>query len=367
MLSLLPAQIKDAIMLNYIIRRLLILPLLLGGITILIFAMLSLLTPYERAALYVTDIPKREGAIDAIVEKYGLDDPIPVQYWGWLVGQTDADTGEIKGGVLRGELGWSKVGKSSVVDVIRRRLPATAELALWSAIPLIGLSVWMGIQSAVHHNKLIDQVLRITAITGWSIPTFVFGLLMLLYFYSDLGWFPPGRLSIEMNTAVQADAFIQYTHMHTIDSLLNLRFDIFVDAIRHLVLPVVTLSVVSWAFLLRVTRSSMLDTLRQDYITTARSKGLAERTVISRHAVPNGLIPVITVGGLTLIGLFNGVVITETIYNIKGIGSFIAQAASALDVVSVLGMTLFSSLILIVGNLIVDVLYGVVDPRIRMD
>ena len=170
-----------------------------------------------------------------------------------------------------------------------------------------------------------------------------------------------------MNEFVRSDAFIQYTKMHTFDAILNFNFDVFKDAIKHLVLPVITLSVVSWAFLLRVTRASMLDTLRQDYITTARSKGLPENKVVSRHAVPNALIPVITVGGMTLISLFNGVVITETIFNIKGIGSFLAQAAVALDVVSVLGLTLFSSLILIVGNLVVDVLYGVVDPRIRLN
>ena len=354
-------------MTNYIIRRVMIIPILMAGISMLIFAMLSLLTPYERAALYVTDIPKRQGAIEGIIEKYGLDDPIYVQYWRWMVGQKDEDTGEVTGGVLRGDLGWSKVGKSTVAEVIARRLPATAELAIWSAIPLIGLAVWMGIKAAVNHDKFVDQILRLAAIAGWSIPNFVFGLLLLLKFYSDLDLFPPGRLSIGMNEFIQSDAFIQYTKLHTLDALLNLRFDVFKDAIRHLVLPVVTLSVVSWAFLLRVTRSSMLDTLRQDYITTARAKGLPESKVISRHAVPNALIPVITVGGLTLIGLFNGVVITETIFNIKGIGSFLAQAAVALDVVSVLGLTLFSSMILIVGNLVVDVLYSIVDPRIRLD
>jgi peptide/nickel transport system permease protein len=352
-------------MLTYIIRRLLILPVVLLGVTVLIFAMLSLLTPYERAALYVTDIPKRQGAIDKIIEKYGLDDPIPIQYWNWMVGQKDETTGEIKGGLLRGNMGWSKTGKSTVVEVIGRRLPATAELALWSAIPLIGISIWMGVQAATKHNKLTDQILRVSAIAGWSIPTFVFGLLVLMYFYAGLDMFPPGRLTQWASQVVQSDDFNRYTQMNTLDAILNLRFDIFMDAIEHLVLPVVTLSVVSWAFLLRVTRSSMLDTLRQDYMTTARAKGLPERKVVWRHAVPNALIPVITVGGLTLIGLFNGVVITETIFNIKGIGSFMAEAAVSLDVVSVLGMTLFSSFILVFGNLVVDVLYGIVDPRIR--
>jgi len=354
-------------MFRYVIRRLLIMPVLLIGVTMLIFLMLSMLTPYERASLYVSDIPKRQGALEAIIEKYGLDEPIPVQYWNWMVGRKDDSTGEVKGGVLRGDLGWSKVGKGSVATVIGRRLPATAELALWSAIPLIGLSVWMGVIAAVNHNKFTDQILRVFAITGWSIPTFVFGLLVLMVFYARLGWFPPDRLSEWAQRIVMSGDFTRYTQMHTLDALLNLRFDIFVDALRHLALPVLTLSVVNWAFMLRVTRSSMLDVLRQDYMTTARAKGLAERTVIRRHAVPNALIPVITVGGLTLIGLFNGVVITETVFNLPGMGSFLAEAALSLDVVSVLGVTLFSSFVLVFGNLVVDVLYGVVDPRIRLE
>jgi peptide/nickel transport system permease protein len=354
-------------MTRYIIRRLLIMPIILIGVTVLIFVMLSLLSPYERVALYVQDIPKRQGAMDDLIVKYGLDDPIYLQYWYWMVGKKDAQTGEIQGGILRGDLGWSKVGRSSVGEVIGRRLPATAELTLWSIVPLIGLSIWMGVVAAVNHNKLTDQILRVFAIGGWSIPTFVFGLLVLMIFYAKLGWFPPGRLSDWAQQIVLSPAFHRYTNMNTVDALLNLRFDVFLDALRHLILPVVTLSVISWAFLLRVTRSSMLDTLRQDYMTTARAKGLAEKTVIRRHAVPNGLIPVITVGGLTLVGLLNGVVITETVFNYPGMGSFMADAALSLDVVSVLGVTLFSSFILVFGNLLVDVLYGVVDPRIRLE
>jgi peptide/nickel transport system permease protein len=351
-------------MLAYIIRRLLILPILIIGVTMIIFVMLSLLTPYERAALYVQDIPKRQGAIEGIIEKYGLNDPIPVQYWHWMVGRKDEETGEIKGGVLRGDLGFSKVGKSSVSEVIGRRLPATAELALWSAIPMIGIGIWLGVLSAIHHNKLADQILRVFSIVGWSIPTFVFGLLVLMIFYAQLGWFPPARLSDWASQIVQSDAFTRYTQMNTLDALLNLRFDVFLDALKHLILPITTLAYLNWAYMLRVTRSSMLDTLRQDY--TARSKGLTERVAIWRHAVPNALIPVITVGGLILIGLLNGVVITETVFNYPGMGSFLAEAALSLDVVSVLGVTLFSSIILVGGNLVVDVLYGFVDPRIRL-
>lgn len=353
-------------MLAYVLRRLLIVPILIFGVTILIFAMISLLTPYERASLYVQDIPKRQGAIDEVIEKYGLDDPIHIQYWHWMVGRKDDATGEIKGGVLRGDLGWSNVGKGPVSEVIARRLPATAELALWAAVPMIGIGIWLGVVSAIHHNKLIDQILRVFSIVGWSIPTFVFGLAMLMIFYARLDWFPPARLSDWASRIVLSDAFTRYTQMNTIDALLNARFDIFLDALRHLVLPVTTLAYLNWAYMLRVTRSSMLDTLRQDYLTTARAKGMDEREVIWKHAVPNGLIPVVTVGGLIFIGLLNGVVITETVFNYPGMGSFLAEAALSLDVVSVLGITLFSSLILVGGNLIVDVLYGFIDPRIRL-
>jgi peptide/nickel transport system permease protein len=353
------------LMLTYIVRRLLILPILILGVTIFIYLMLNMLTEYERAALYVQDIPKRQGALDDIIKKYGLDDPFYLQYWYWMVGRKDKTTGEIKGGVLRGQLGFSKVGKSSVMAVIGRRLPATLELSLWAAVPMIGIGIWLGVLSAIKHNKLTDQILRVFSITGWSIPTFVFGLIVLMFFYAKLGWFAPNRLSDWASQIVYSDSFIRYTQMNSLDALLNLRFDIFVDAIKHLILPVTTLAYLNWAYMLRVTRSSMLDTLRQDYMTTARAKGLAERMVIWKHAVPNGLIPVITVGGLLLIGLFNGVVITETVFNYPGMGSFLAEAALSLDVVSVLGITLFSSIILVGGNLIVDVLYGIVDPRIR--
>lgn len=353
-------------MIAYIIRRLLILPIILVGVSILIFSMLSLLTPYERASLYVHDIPKRQGAIDDVIEKYGLNDPIPVQYYYWMVGKKDPGTGEVEGGILRGDLGWSKVGKSPVSEVIKRRFPATVELALLAAIPMIGIGIWLGVISAVNHNKFSDQSLRVFSIVGWSIPTFVFGLIVLMIFYARLDWFPPERLSEWAQRVVLSEEFVRYTNMNTVDSLLNLRFDVFFDSVRHLILPVLTLAYLGWAQILRVTRSSMLDTLRQDYITTARSKGLSEKVVVRKHALKNALIPVVTIGGLTIIFLFNGVVITETVFNYPGMGSFMADAALSLDVISVLGITLFTSFILVFGNLIVDVLYGVIDPRIRL-
>jgi peptide/nickel transport system permease protein len=350
----------------YIIRRLIQLPITILGVTLLIFAMLQLLTPVERSALYVQSIPHHEGAIDAIIRKYGLDDPFYVQYWRWLVGHKDPTTGEIEGGVLRGDLGYSRTGRQMVTDLIAQRLPATLELALWSAFPIIGVGIWLGVVSAIHHNKLIDQIVRVVVTIGWSFPTFVFGLLMLLVFYAKLEWCPPGRLSDQINIIVMSPEFHRYTHMNTIDGLLNLRLDVFWDALRHLILPIVTLSYVIWARILRVTRSSMLETLRQDYITTARSKGLSDRVVIYRHAFRNALLPVVTIGGMMIVGLLNGVVVTEVIFNYPGMGSAAARAGSSLDALAVLGFVLFGGIVLTTANLVVDVLYAFLDPRIRL-
>lgn len=350
----------------YIIRRLLIMPIILFGVTILIFAMLQVLGPVERSALYIRDIPKNENALDAIIARYGLDDPVHIQYWRWLVGRTDPETGETIGGILRGDLGFSRTGREPVMDLLKRRLPATIELALWSVIPVVGFGIWLGILSALNHNKPIDQISRVIAIIGWSFPTFVFGLLVLLIFYAKLGWFQPGRISIQNNQIINGPGFTQFTKMITFDALFNFRLDIFWDALSHLILPVLTLSVVISALLLKVTRSAMLEALRQDYVTTARAKGLREKVVINRHVRRNALIPVVTVAGTTIAGLMNGAIVVETIFNYPGIGSAAAAAALSLDVLTMLGFALFTALLFIGANLIVDILYGFLDPRVRL-
>jgi peptide/nickel transport system permease protein len=353
-------------MINYIIRRLLLLPVILLGVTLLIFAMLQLLSPVERSALYIRDIPHNPDAIPGIIKRYGLDDPLPVQYWHWLVGKQDPVTGKIVGGVLRGDLGYSRVGNQYVVDLIKQRFPATLELALWAFVPIVVVGIWLGVQAAIQHNKPFDQAARIFAIVGSSFPTFVFGLLVLMLFYAKLRWFPPGRLSDWANFVVNSPGFVHVTYLNTVDSLINGRFDIFLDSLRHLILPILTLSYISWATFLRVTRSSMLEALRQDYITTARAKGLPERDVINKHARPNAMIPVATLAGFQVIILLGGVVITETVFNYPGIGSAFATASAQLDVVTVLGFALFNGMILILANLAVDVMYAFIDPRVRL-
>ncbi|MGD0750140.1 MAG: ABC transporter permease [Anaerolineales bacterium] len=351
---------------TYIIRRLLLVPLLLFGVTLLIFGMLQFLSPVERSALYVRDIPKNANAINGIIKTYGLDQPIYVQYWRWLVGHIDSRTGVRTGGILFGDFGYSRTASQSVVDLIRNRFPNTLDLTIWAVAPVILVGIWLGVQAAVHQNGWIDQAARIFSIVGTSFPTFVFGLLVLMIFYVKLPWFPPGRVSDWASIIIEAKSFHHYTTLLSFDSLLNGRFDVFLDVMRHMILPILTLSYISWAVFVRVTRSSMLETLRMEYVTTARAKGLRERDVINKHARPNAMIPVITLAGFQIIGLLGGVVITETVFNYPGIGAAAASAAQQLDVVTVLGFALFDGLILIVSNLIVDVLYGVIDPRVRL-
>ncbi len=353
-------------MTNFIIRRLLLVPLLLFGVTVLIFGMLQFLTPIERSALYVRDIPKNDLAVQGVIKRYGLDQPLYIQYWRWMVGVTDPVTGNRTGGILFGDFGWSRVASEPVGDLIRTRFPNTLDLTLWAVGPVILIGIWLGVQAAVHQNGIIDQVARIFSIVGASFPTFVFGLLVLMIFYANLHWFPPGRLSDWADQVVNGTAFHHYIGLLTFDSILNGRFDIFLDAMRHMILPVLTLSYISWAQFLRVTRSSMLETLRMDYVTTARAKGLPEGDVIYKHAQPNAMLPVVTLAGFEVILLLGGVVITETVFVYPGIGSAAAQAASQLDVVTVLGFALFNGLILILSNLVVDVVYAFVDPRVRL-
>jgi peptide/nickel transport system permease protein len=353
-------------MTNYIIRRLLIMPITLIGVTMLIFGMLSFLDPVERSALYVRDIPHNEAALDGIIKRYGLNDPIYVQYWHWLVGRKDPISGDVRGGILRGDFGFSRSASEPVGDLLKRRFPATVELALYTVPIIILVGVYLGIAAAVNHNKWIDQVARVFAILGHSLPSFIFALLALMIFYANLGWFPPGRISDWANAAMRLPSWHNYTYLITVDALLNARVDIFLDALRHLILPVIVLSTISWATYLRVTRSSMLETLRQEYVVTARAKGLKEQDVINGHARPNALIPVATLGGFTIAGLLGGAVLTETVFNFPGIGQAAGEAAAQLDVIAVLSFTLLAGLILIVANLVVDVMYAFLDPRVRL-
>ena len=344
-------------MIAYIIRRLLLLPVVVAGVSILIFSLMLLMSPFSRLAMYITDpdaLKQGPEQLNEMVEALGLNDPAWVQYGRWM------------SEVLHGNFGWSESARQPVLRAIGTLLPASVELTLFAAFPVIFLGIWLGKISAVHQDTLTDHISRVTAIIGWSFPTFVFGILALMIFYAALGWFPPGRLALSASRIVHSDAFTSYTGMHTIDAILNGNLTVFVDALRHLVLPVFTLAYVSWAMILRLMRSSMLETLRQDYVTTARSKGLTERVVINKHAQRNALLPVTTVAGLMVANLINGVVVVETVFNFRGLGAFAASAAVQLDLPSILGFSLFNGILLVLTNLAVDIMYAFFDPRVRL-
>ncbi len=339
-------------MVPFIIRRLFMLPLVFFGVTIFIVLLMQVLSPYQRAAAFAqTENQARN--LDAIIELHCLDCPWYVQYGNWL------------GEVVNGNLGYSRTSSEPVLTTLRTRFPPTLELSLFAFLPIVGVGIWLGTAAALNRDKLIDQVTRVLAIVGFSLPTFVLGIWLLVIFYGGFGILEPGRISTNYLIEIASGGFKSFTGLLTLDSLLNGRLDVFWNALKHLILPVITLSVISSAQIMRVMRSSLLDALGQDYVRTARAKGLRNDIVNRKHARRNALIPVITLAGFTLIGLINGVIITETIFNFPGLGQWSAAAAVNLDYAAVLGFAVFTALIVVLGNLLVDIMYGVIDPRIR--
>ena len=340
-------------MLKFIGKRLALLPLVMFGVTVLLFALLQFLSPEMRAALYVKD-PRQLSALESVIQKYHLRDPVYVQYGVWLKQ------------VVHGDLGYSETAKLPVADAIRAFFPATLELTFVSFIPIIVIGIWFGTLSAVHKDKFLDHVSRFVAITGYSLPSFVLGLLLLMVFYGKMHMFAPGRYSLGVDELVHQDSFRHITGMLTVDALLNGQFAAAWDLLKHLFLPAVTLIYIEVALLLRITRSSMLEELGKDYVRTARAKGLPEDIVIHKHARKNAMIPVVTLSSLLFVGLLGGVVITETVFDFPGIGRWGVNAAQQLDIPAVLGSALLSAILFVSANLISDVLYAFVDPRIRI-
>ncbi|WP_172293352.1 ABC transporter permease [Pseudoruegeria sp. HB172150] len=343
-------------MMTYALRRLIMLPVVLFALSLMIFGLQMSLSPTQRLAAYApTDDYLKGGQemIRTMIEQYGLDDPFPVQYARWL------------SNILHGNLGWSETARQPVATALSSLFPATMELVFFAFVPGLLCAIWLGSRAGTNHNKWQDHSIRVFAILGWSFPTYVFGLLMLLIFYSTLDWFPPGRLSQWAITEVNSDEFTRYTGANTIDALLNWNWPIFFDAIRHLVAPVITLMYVNVASITRVMRTSMLETLRQDYVRTARAKGMPRKVVELRHARRNALLPVVTVAGMELAYMMGGVVITETIFDFPGLGQFAAKSAAGLDFPAVLGFGIYFALVLVALNLIVDLIYPMLDPRVK--
>ena len=290
-------------------------------------------------------------ASDALVagirHQLGLDLPLYQQYGRYVLD------------LVQGDLGTSIRTNRPVLEDLQAFFPATLELALVALFLAIVVGVPLGVLSAVYHNRAIDQIARTLAVTGISTPAFWLGLGAIVLFYGHLGWLPGGgRLSEGLTPPNTITGF------YLIDSLLAGNFSLFVDALKHLILPAATLGFVTLGVISRQIRSAMLDQLGEDYIRTARAYGLSKWTVILRHALPNALIPSVTVLGLTLGDLLYGAVLTETVFAWPGMGAYVVKSIQSLDFPAVMGFAILVSFIYVLLNMAIDLLYRVIDPRI---
>lgn len=334
-------------MLPFLARRLALLLIVLLGLSALTFA-LSHLVPTDpaRAALGFDAAPDM---VQQYRREMGLDRPVPVQYVLYLRN------------LVRGDLGVSIMTRRSVIEDLGKFIPATLELTLASLLLSVVAGGMLGVLGAIHRGGPVDVLATAVPVAQLSVPVFVMGLLLLLVFYRELNWFPYGG---RLDSMLVAPPTI--TGLYTIDSLLHLDGRAFRSAGSHLVLPAVALSNLTLAEMTRITRSAVLEVLNQDYVRTARSKGLAERAVIWRHVLKNAAIPVVTVMGLRVGFLMGGAVITETIFSWPGIGRYAWEGARNLDLNVVMGVTLVIALFYALINLLVDILYSRLDPRVRL-
>jgi peptide/nickel transport system permease protein len=334
-------------MLRYIIRRILTLIPVLLGVSILVFGFLRLI-PGDPAQVMLGERATPEN-IARVREQLGLTKPIYEQYLIFI------------GNALRGDLGRSVLRGEPVTREIVRRFPATMELALGAILIAILVGIPAGIVSAVRRGSLLDAASMLLALTGVSMPIFWLGLMLILLFSVVLHLLPTGaRLDAGTN-------FVPITNLLLLDSLLRADLGVFIQALKHLALPAIALGSIPMAIIARMTRSSMLEVLSQDYIRTAQAKGLKERAVIINHALRNAWLPVITVVGLQVGRLLSGAILTETVFSWPGIGRWLIDAIYARDYPIVQGVTLFIALIFVGVNLLVDVLYAWVDPRVKFD
>ncbi len=332
----------------HIIRRLLLVIPMLIGITLLTFAV-SHLVPADPLAVIVSEKAlDQPDIVQAAIRKWGLDRSLPEQYLYYLWN------------LAHGDLGVSFKTKRPVAQDLAQYLPATVELGLASLLFALALGLPLGIMAAIKAGSWVDHLARFISLLGASMPPFWSGLMALFVFYFKAQLLPgPGRVDARMTMPPPI------TGLCLVDTLLVGDMNAFADALHHLILPSVILGWFTLALICRITRSSLLEVLRMDYIRTARAKGLHERVVLLRHALRNAFIPTLTVLGLAFAGLMTGAIMTETIFAWPGIGRYAVESAANLDYPAVLGTTLLIAVIYIFINLLVDILYGVIDPRIR--
>ena len=333
-------------MIRFLLNRLLLIVPTFIGITILAFAFVRVL-PGDPVLLIAGERGVSPERYQMLLEQFGYNRPIWEQYWQYLTG------------IFQGDFGTSISTKRPVIRDFMTLFPATVELSFFAICFAVLLGIPAGVIAAVKRGSWLDQTLMGTALVGYSMPIFWLGLLLIIFFSGTLGWTPvSGRIDLLY-------FFPAVTGFMTIDALLSGQDGAFVSALRHLILPTVTLGTIPLAVIARQTRSAMLEVLGDDYVRTARAKGLAPRQVIGQHALRNALIPVVTKIGLQVGVMMAGAILTETIFSWPGIGKWMIDAISRRDYPVVQAGLLLIALIVMAVNLFVDVLYGLINPRIR--
>lgn len=335
-------------MAQYLIRRVLLSVLVLFLVTIATFA-LAHSVPGDPVNAIVSEKIATPAVIAQVRHKYGLDKPVPVQYVLYLKG------------LLHGDLGQSLTTRHSVGRDLKDYFPATIELSIFAMFFAILVGGPLGVLAAIRHNGVVDHTARGVSLFGTAVPIYYLALLAQTIFAYHLKLLPfGGRLD---------DGFDPPTHttgLYTLDAMLHGQWNLFGMALKHVLLPSIVLGSFAMGIIARMVRSSLLDVMNNDYVRTARAKGLPERSVIGSHALRNALIPTVTVLGLTFGGLLAGAVFTESIFRWPGLGQYAVQTATKLDFAGILGVTLVVALVYVLFNLVVDILYGVLDPRIRL-
>jgi peptide/nickel transport system permease protein len=335
-------------MTSFLIRRLFFVVLTVLGAITFTFTLATLVPADPARAALGPD------ATEAQVANYrrerGLDQPVLIQYVRYV------------NAIARGDLGTSIVSRSPVVADLAQFVPATVELMIPSLLISVVLGFGLGVAAAFYRGTWVDQMSRLLSLVGLSMPVFWLGLVMQLVFFRALGWFPAGgRLSSVLAPPPHVTGF------YTIDSLLAGRWDLFASSMHHLVLPAIALSTLTLGIVARMTRSSLLDVISSNFVRTARSKGLRERVVVWKHALRNALIPIITVIGLRMGQMFSGAVLTETVFAWPGVGRYAFTALRQLDFPVVMGFAVWATIIYAVVNLLVDISYSFIDPRVRLE
>src|SRR6476469_7352487 len=333
-------------MLTFILRRAALIVPTFFGVTLLAFALIHLIPgdPVENLSGERGMDPARRLRL---LHEFGLDRPLPVQYADYI------------GQVLRGDLGTSLTTHEPVLREFLTLFPATVELAFFAMLFAVAVGLPAGIIAALKRNTVADYAVMGVSLTGYSMPIFWWALLLILFFSVQLGWTPvSGRIAVQYDVPA-------VTGFMLIDTLRAGDVAAFRSALSHLILPTIALGTIPLAVIARMTRSSMLEVLREDYVRAARAKGLPRWRVIVVHALRNALIPVITVVGLQVVFLLSDAIITETIFSWPGVGNWLIHGVQSRDYPVVQGGILLIATIVITVNLIVDMLYGVVNPRIR--